>query len=213
MAEEPPVSSDAPDHPIESLIGAPLKAAVGAEIFSVKATSDFINAVGFNPPVLDEAGNVVTPATVRNVNFEFDRINQDPKTGKVYSETVSVQLPLLAAVNIPSIQVQQMDVAFDVEVTQVVPPATEAAPEITWPGPGSEIQVRGKVTTPADHIRSTDYAPRYHIELHAAHSGPSEALSRVIDLMAHSVAPSPKPQVVEQQGAPPGPGTPPGEPA
>jgi hypothetical protein len=197
MAEDPPVSSDISGFPIESLIAAPVNAAVRAETLLAKATSEFINTVGFN-----------------NVNFEFERPIQDPKTGEVLSETVSVQLPLLAMVNVPSLLIQQMDVTFDIEITQPVPPTAETPSETTWPNLGPEIQILGKVTTPADHIRPTDYASRYHVELYAADRGPSEALSRVIDMMAHAVAPKQitSHPVGDQPGTPPSSDTPPGEP-
>jgi len=123
-------------------------------------------------------------------------------------------LPLLAAVNVPSLRIQQMDVTFDAEITQTLPAATETPSESTWPNLRPEIQILGKVTTPANHIRSTDYASRYHVELHAADSGPSEALSRVIDMMAHAVAPNQitRPSVGGQQSTSPSSSTPPGEP-
>src|SRR5712692_5101885 len=106
MAEDPAVSSDISGIPIANWMGAPLQAAARADMLSAKASSDFINAVGLNPPVLDQEGKVVTPASVRVVNFEFERPMQDPKTGEVLSETVSVQLPLLATVSIPNLLIQ-----------------------------------------------------------------------------------------------------------
>ncbi len=197
MAGDSPVYNNATGFPLESLIAAPVNAAVRAEALLARTTSDFINTVGLN-----------------TLNFAFERPIQDKMTGEVLSETVSVQLPLLAAVNIPSLQIQQMDVTFDAQVTQTSQASVEPTAKTTWPNLEPEVQVLGKVTTPASHVRSTDYTARYHVELHAASSGPSEALSRVIDLMAHAVAPN---QITRlsaggKQSTPPDSSTPSGEP-
>jgi hypothetical protein len=56
--------------PMDQLIGGPLKAACDAQIMLAKASSDFINTVGFNP-VLDEHNNPTGKVEPKQVDFSF----------------------------------------------------------------------------------------------------------------------------------------------
>lgn len=95
---------------ISELLGAPMAAIVQAEAIAAKATADFIKEVGFtneNDSSDPEFG------TVRNISFSYNRINADGS-----SDITSISVPLLTIIPIPSIQVAEAEIEFDLALTQ-----------------------------------------------------------------------------------------------
>ncbi len=177
--------------PMESLIGGPLQAACKANLMLAKTTADYINAVGFEPAAADG-----TPGAVRNVDFQFERPNQGAD-GKIVMEEVHVRVPMLAIVPIPNLQVDTVDVVFDMEVKSSTSDSessdTEASldahAKVGW-GPFScDVQIHGKTSSHKEHSRTSDNSAKYHVEVHASNAGTPEGLSRVLDMMAAAAAP------------------------
>lgn len=192
------MSNDSDSHelkgiPIEALIGAPLQGAAKAGVLLADSTAEYIETVGF---YTDEQGQRQT----RNVDFAFKRPAQDERTGDVYMEDVSVSIPLLAIAPAPNLQIETIDVTFNLEVRSMYRETEEedrpssGGREESKGGErtGKEFQLFGKATTHKEHTRETDKSSKYHIELKAADRGVPEALARVLDLMAASVAPRTK---------------------
>jgi hypothetical protein len=86
--------------PFESLIGGPLDAGVKAQVMAAKATTDFIQAVGFNT---DSAGN----KSAVNVVFQYER------DGK----TVNLTVPMLVIVQVPFIGVDLITIDFKANIS------------------------------------------------------------------------------------------------
>lgn len=93
--------------PMESLIGTPLKAACDSQIMLARSTVDFIRDVGFEGD------------KTRTADFSF---LQNVVTGKdaagndiIEHNKVSMEVPVLAIVNIPSLMIDEVDLTFDME--------------------------------------------------------------------------------------------------
>ncbi len=191
--------------PMGDLIGGPLMAAADAQVRLANSTAQFIQQVGFKPGTKtkpDADGNIVyDPATfdVRTVDFKFDRPAgpADPKTGIVPTETVSLEVPMLAIVKVPALGIESVDIIFDMEVknsesskdASSTSGSFSADASVGW-GPFSlKVHVEGSVSSTKENTRSTDQSAKYHVEVHAADRGMPEGLARVLDMMNSAIAP------------------------
>ncbi len=191
--------------PMQDLIGGPLMAAADAQVRLANSTAQFIQQVGFRPTDKtkpDADGNIeFDPATfdVRTVDFKFDQAAgpPDPKTGIVPTETVSLEVPLLAIVKVPALGIDTVDIIFDMEVknSESSKSSTDksgkfsADASVGW-GPFSlKVHVEGSVASHQENPRSTDQSAKYHVEVHAADKGMPEGLARVLDMMNQAIAP------------------------
>ena len=194
--------------PMDSLIGGPLRAAAQAQIMLARSTAEFINTVGFEPNSNNTGPDY---EKTRYVEFVFDRPAQgwSPDTTTTTgaglpapqippTEEVKLKVPLLAIVPVPNLQIDTVDIVFDMEVksSETSRDSTEAqvgfeAEAKAQIGPFSiSVKVNGQVKTSKENTRSSDNSARYHVEVHATNHGMPEGLSRVFDLMASSIAPS-----------------------
>jgi hypothetical protein len=172
---DPPEPDDDPALLLEHLIAAPLVAAAKAATALAAVSADFVRTVG-----TDETGEA------RLVNFDFPRPVERPGpegSVEVGSENVRVSLPLLAMVPVPSLKIDSVDTSFTMEVRSLRHRTSNA--------PDAVPQVIGKPTAQREHTRSTDKTAKYAVTVHASSDPPSEALARMLDLMAQSVAPMP----------------------
>jgi len=107
--------------PFGSLIGAPLDAAINAQVTAAKSTVEFINSVGF-----DAAGKA------KSVVFEYQR------DGKI----VSIIVPVLAIVPIPYIQVDTITIDFLANISASASTVSENSESSSM---GGELGVSAKV--------------------------------------------------------------------
>jgi hypothetical protein len=103
---------------ISELLGAPMAAIVQAEGIAARATADFIKEVGFTGVSDNIDGDY---GTIRNVTFSYERIKADGNT-----EIAKLSVPLLTIIPIPSIQVAEAEIEFDLAMTQ---PESSPAPK------------------------------------------------------------------------------------
>lgn len=169
--------------PISELIGGPLMAACQAQSQLAHSTSNFIQTIGFE----GDEGN----KTVSVVNFKYNQLDGNGNT-----EQMSLDVPLLSVVKIPSLAIKTVDISFDMEVKSSTSEktATEAKADFNakagW-GPVS-VSIKGSVSTAKENTRSTDNSAKYHINLHAADEGMPEGLSRVLDILNSVIVPTKK---------------------
>lgn len=180
--------------PIEVLIGKPLEAACDSQIMLANSTAKFIEDVGF----YEENGVSKT----RLADFSFDKnivTGKDALGHDIYDkQNVKMQVPMLAIVNIPSLQVQTVDVTFDMEVKSSESLNASASEKASLRGGGSigygifsvHVSVSGSISSHQEFTRKSDNSAKYHISVHAEQSGTPEGLSRVLDIIAAAVAPS-----------------------
>lgn len=95
---------------ISELLGAPMAAVIQAEAIAAKATANFIKEVGFM-----KATDASDPdfGAVRTITFSYQRINADGIT-----QTATLAIPLLTIIPIPSLQVAEAEIEFDLALTQ-----------------------------------------------------------------------------------------------
>jgi Protein of unknown function (DUF2589) len=92
------------------MIGGPLQACVDAQVASSLATVDFINKVGFTE--VDGKKELVM------VDFSHKRKDVDPE-GKATEKDVSIRVPLLAMLPIPSLRIEHAIIVFNVKLNSV----------------------------------------------------------------------------------------------
>lgn len=166
---------------MDQLIGAPLRAAADASTQLAHSTAEFINKVGF-----DNTGKVRTVA----FGYQSRSVNED---GTSNIDEMKVAVPLLSIVPIPNLQVDEINVLFDMEVKQSE--RTESSMDLGASLSGSarigfiKVNVTGSVSAHQSNTRSSDNSAKYHVDVRATNHGTPEGLARVLDMMAANVAP------------------------
>lgn len=185
--------------PLEDLIGGPLNAAVLANTNMAKATASFIDEVGFDK-TYDKDG-IVTATNMRTACFDFERPGTiyDEALGKLVPtvEQVKMSVPLLAIVPIPTLQVDTVDVVFDMEVksSSSEKSSNDYSASLSATGSGRigpfkvKVKVQGSVASHKENTRSSDNSAKYHVEVRAVNRGIPEGLARVLDIMATAAKP------------------------
>ncbi len=167
---------------MDQLIGAPLRAAADASVQLATAAADFINQVGF-----DAQGNLRTVA----FGYQKRSMNED---GTSNMDEMKVDVPMLAIVPIPNLQVDEVNVLFDMEVKQSE--REESSRDMGASLTGSlkigpiKVSVTGSISSHQSNTRSSDNSAKYHVDVRATNHGVPEGLARVLDMMAANVAPT-----------------------
>ncbi len=179
--------------PMGELIGGPLTAACNSQLKLAKATADFIEQIGF----YDDNGVSKT----RTADFSFERnvvTGKDALGNDIHeSETVKLNVPMLAIVNIPSLMINSVDILFDMEVKSSeshsdgvdTEASMSASGKVGWGPISASVSISGSVSAHSENTRKSDNSAKYHVAVHAADNGTPEGLSRVLDIIAASVAP------------------------
>ena len=175
-----------------ALIGGPLSAACDAQTMLAKSTLNFIEEVGLEAP--DGDGN----RKVRTANFSFTRAADSAEQGKMSSEKVDMNVPLLAIVNVPALSIDKVNITFDMEVKSSMSSESkkDKAGEIGADaglkiGPFSmNVKIKGSISCHESNTRSSDNSAKYHVEISASQQRTPEGLSRMLDILAGAVAPS-----------------------
>ncbi len=161
--------------PMESLIGAPLKAASDANLQLAQTTSNFINEVGFDGD------------NVRTASFAYTVDNKQQ----------IIDVPLLAVVQIPSLKVDLVDITFDMEIKTSESTKSTKDQKLEFAAKAKysaglfsvEASVSGSVASHQENTRSTDKSAKYHVQVKATDSGMPEGLARVLDIMNRAIVP------------------------
>ena len=97
--------------PFHQIIGAPLTAIVAGQAQAAQATAEFIERVGFERSADGKTGEI---GKLKMVTFSYKKpdVNGDLK------EYV-LEIPLLSMVPIPSIEVKEAELEFNIKVTDV----------------------------------------------------------------------------------------------
>lgn len=160
---------------LDQLVGAPLVAVADAQLQLADATAGFIRRVG-----MDENGEPRTAAFL----YQQDEGGQE---GQVQQQNRQVEVPLLAMVPVPNLQIDEVGLTFDIEVRQSERKEPERGIEGSLGGSAGfgpvRVSVRGTVSSHSHHTRQSDYSAKYHLEIRASNHGTPEALERVRDLM------------------------------
>lgn len=167
---------------MDQLIGAPLRAAADASVQLATAAADFINSVGF-----DAEGKVRTVA----FGYQKRSVNED---GTSNLDEMKVDVPMLAIVPIPNLQVDEVNILFDMEVKQSERQESSMDMGASLTGSAKigpvKISVTGSISSHQSNTRSSDNSAKYHVDVRATNHGVPEGLARVLDMMAANVAPT-----------------------
>lgn len=210
MAEIIDMASQFKGLPMGDLIGGPLTAACDAQLKLASATANFIKTVGFLPPDAKDPGGV---GATRLAHFAFTRPVADPNdASKTIEEAVSLDVPLLAIVKIPSLSITKVDITFDMEVKSSFcsKESTDAKASFSADarfsaGPFSvNVHLEGSVASHKENTRSSDNSAKYHVQVLAEDGGMPEGLARVLDILQTSIQPrvAPAPAAVAAPKAP-----------
>ena len=167
---------------MEQLIGGPLSAAANASTLLANSTADFIQKVGF-----DRKGKLQTVA----FGYQKRSTNDD---GTTNLDEMKVMVPMLAIVPIPNLQIDEVNVLFDMEVKQSE--KSENSLDMGASLSGSvkigpvKVSISGSVSAHQSNTRSSDNSAKYHVDVRATNHGTPEGLARVLDMMAANVAPA-----------------------
>lgn len=167
---------------MKNLIGGPLSAAADASLSLATSTAGFINSVGF-----DAEGNIRTAA----FKYEQKSFNDD---GTTNVDEMKVEVPFLAITPIPNLQIDEVNILFDMEVKESS--RSEDSRDLSASASGSlnlglfKATVSGSVSSHSANTRSSDNSAKYHVDVRATNHGTPEGLARVLDMMAAAVSPA-----------------------
>jgi len=208
MAELVNMSDQFQGLPMDSLIGGPLTAACDSQVKLARATADFIKVIGFLPPTDEQIK--ANPNTIvgdtRTASFKFKRPVEIPAPASsdptqplttIGEESVELDVPLLAIVNVPNLSITTVDITFDMEVKSSfsatagvdTEASTSAEAGAGWGPFSAKVTVQGKVSAHAETTRKSDNSAKYHVSVHAEDKGMPEGLARVMDILQTSIAP------------------------
>lgn len=183
MAENNNVGDKFRGLPIAELIAAPLKAVCDSQRQLAASTYDYIMQIGFN----HEQGKNPVP---RLVEFDLER---PVKTGGTVK--IGVQAPFLGLVPIPSIMVSDVNIDFQMEVTDTETTKSNTSGEVTTNIEGSygflfaktQVKVSGKVSSSRENTRTTNQTAKYQVHVAARQQQPTEGMSKLMDILSSCV--------------------------
>lgn len=145
---------------MKELIGGPLSAAADASVQLAQSTAEFINNIGFD-----------SDNKVRTVGFGYTK-KSDNIDGSHNNDEMNVDVPLLAIVPIPNLQVDEVNILFDMEVKESE--RSESSKDIGATFSGTlnlgiiKATVSGSVATHESNTRSSDNSAKYHVDVRAS---------------------------------------------
>lgn len=180
----PNVGSEFRGLPIEELIAAPLKAACDAQKHLAVSAFAFMKEIGFDGD------------KPRLLEFNLQR----PLGDQGGVSNVKVQAPFIGLVPIPSLLVNDVQIDFQMEVTDTATSKETDSKSVDADvnanfkfglfGSGG-IKIHGNVTSTRENTRSTNQTAKYQVRVSARQQQPTEGLSRLMDIMASCITPIP----------------------
>lgn len=167
---------------MKNLIGGPLAAAAESNLILASTTANFINEVGFD-----------SNQNTRTVLFKYTK-KEPTEEGTLLNQEMSVDVPLLAIVPIPNLQIDEVNIMFDMEVKQCERSESSvgvsASTNVTAGWRPVKVSISGSVSSHNTNTRSSDNSAKYHVDVRATNHGMPEGLARVLDMMAAAVSPN-----------------------
>lgn len=174
--------------PIAELISAPLKAACDSQKMLALSAFEYVMQIGF------EDNN-----KTRLISFDLERPILDPPGS---TSKIKVNAPFLGLVPIPSLLIDDVQVDFQMEVSDTSTEKTDTKAEVSTSAEASfkfgffgsgKVNIAGKVSSSRENTRSTNQTAKYQVHVSARQQQPTEGLSRLMDIMAACIEPLPQP--------------------
>ena len=166
--------------PMDEIISAPLSAVNEAQQQLAASSLDFYNKIAF------EDG-----AKTRCLEFDLKRPVMGP--GDIREQEVKVKAPFLGLVPIPSLLIDDVNIDFQMEVTDALTSKSSENVDMSADVPpkwfGSSVSVQGKVRTSRENTRSTDQNAKYQVSVSASQQRQMEGQSKLMDIMESCIEP------------------------
>lgn len=167
--------------PMRELISAPLIAVNEAQQQLAASTLDYYNKIAF-----EDDGK-----TTRCLEFDLERPLQVP--GGNTTQKVHVKAPFIGMVPIPALLIDNVNINFQMEVTDASTSKseenTELTTDVTSKWFGTSVSVQGKVGAARENTRSTNQTAKYQVSVSASQQSQTEGLSKLMDIMASCIEP------------------------
>lgn len=177
---ESPFSGIVKSLPLDMMFGAPLQAAIQAQVNSAKATAQYMKDIGF-----DKDGKVLT------IKSGYTQVLNGPDGNPIKSVSRTVEAPLLALVPIPALIIKSVDIDFEltVETAESSSSSTEMGAKVEgkvgfafW-----SASFSASISHKSEQTRKTDTRARYQVKMHAEQSDPPEGFKRIIDTLMNAM--------------------------
>jgi hypothetical protein len=193
--------------PFDTLIGAPLTAAIDAQAHGAKATVDFIHDVGFIPATTNEdplfpVDSQGQPAAVGDA--DFGDVRMVTFTYSLADGTgATVTVPLLTVVPIPYLYISEMTIDFVAKISETITAtinstdtrATAASAQAKggWGPVSGSLKASYSSTHTSNSERSSKYQTELTMSVHVRATSESmpKGLSRVLDILASAIKGTP----------------------
>ena len=162
--------------PMDKLISAPLIVVSETQQQLTASTLDFYNKIAFE-------GDAETRC------LEFDLKRPVAERGDIGMQEVHVKAPFLGLVPIPSLLIDDVDVNFQMEVTDASASKNTENADVTPNWFGTHVNVQGKVVTSRENTRSNDQTAKYQVSVASSQQQQTEGLSKLMDIMASCIEP------------------------
>lgn len=168
--------------PIEKMIAAPLVATIQAQSQMSHMLAQYVQDVG-----IDSNGNV------RMVKMKYSENTVD-QNGNTSAQDRYIQAPFLALTGIPNLAIEDVNIAFDLEVTTAEEDVTKNNADSTVTSEYKSIwspvtaKFSGSVSHSSEQTRRTDTRAKYSFNVNARKQGTPEGLMRIIDAVTNAVA-------------------------
>jgi hypothetical protein len=127
------------------------------------------------------------------ISFTYDKPIMDKVSGKVSSHTFKVDAPLISLVPLPAFMMEELTVAFTMEVHITDTVTTESKESVQTSASFSfwefSASIQGSVSSDTTHTRTTDNTAKYELHLRAAQQPPSEGMAKLTSLFAQAMEP------------------------
>lgn len=165
--------------PIESMVAAPIVAAVKAQKEVSGMLAEFLNTVA-----LDKNGNA------RMVTFKYGQETTDA-SGKTTFEDRYIQAPFVALSGIPNMAVETVQVNFELEVTTADTSKSTTNTSTSTDGKlgfflTPKVNFKASLSHSSEQTRQTDTRAKYSFHVEARKQEQPEALMRILEVMVNA---------------------------
>lgn len=193
--------------PMDSLIGAPLHAAAGAQQSLAMTQTQYILNTGFNQ-AKDDKGNITyTPITATIAMGQSQPVVSEDGNVKAANSQLNVDFPLITMVPIPSLAVSSVDITFDMEVKSSYTHETDTETASKTHEEGSfdakggwgclSVEVKGSVSHDSSQSNSDKQSyqksndARYHVEVKAEQQPIPDGIKMLLDMFSKNMTMKP----------------------
>lgn len=169
--------------PIDYLVASPLLAAARGNLALAQNMEEFILQVTYPD---GKPGK-----EINQLSFTLTRPYTDPNTGNVESQTINVNIPLIAIVPIPALLVDKVTINFTTTVNTTTSTNVNVNANIGAQYGFGAFQMSANLSTSVSHMRSSNQSATYQFYVQADQQPATEGMGQMLDILASTIAPIP----------------------